>query len=63
MMIDDENDVEFMINSNDDDDDGNDDGGQVKTGKSSLPVETCWNWSEPCSPDTEKNRDRSYHNS
>ena len=56
MMIDDENDVEFMINSNDDDDDGNDDGGQVKTGKSSLPIEICWNWREPCTPDRESEK-------
>ena len=42
--------------TDDDDDDGNDDGGQVKTGKSSLPVETCWNWREPCSPDKEREK-------
>ena len=41
----------------DDNDDGNDDGGQVKTGKSSLPI-------EPCTPDREReNKDSTYHNS
>ena len=56
----------MMIGDTDDDnydDDDNDDGGQVKTGKSSLPVETCWNWRELCSPNREKNRDSTYHNS
>ena len=45
----------MMIGDADDDNhDGNDDGEQVKTDKSSLPVETCWNWREPCSPDRER---------
>jgi len=41
MMIGDTDDDNY---DDDDNDDGNDDGGQVKTGKCSLPVETCWNW-------------------
>ena len=41
----------MMIGDADDDNRG-----QVKTDKSSLPVETCWNWREPCSPDREREK-------